>query len=50
MHPHPSVTHRTLTDAPPVEVHLAWRLPPTHRAVGELRDLVVAVVRASTGP
>jgi len=50
MHPHPSVTHRALTDAPPVEVHLAWRLPPTHRAVGELRDLVLAVVRSSPRP
>lgn len=50
MHPHPAVTYRPLTDVAPVEVHLAWRLPPTHRAVGELRDLVVAVVRASTGP
>jgi DNA-binding transcriptional LysR family regulator len=45
MHPHPAVAYRPLTDAPDVEVYLAWREPPTHPAVTELPDLVAAVVR-----
>ena len=43
-HPHPAVRYRPLTDAPGVDVRLAWREPPSHPAVPELRDVVVSVV------
>jgi DNA-binding transcriptional LysR family regulator len=46
MHPHTGVTFRPLTGAPAVDVHLAWREPPTHPAVTALLDLAVAVVTA----
>jgi DNA-binding transcriptional LysR family regulator len=44
LHPHPAVAYRLLTDAPGVDVHLAWRQPPTHPAVPELLDVVRAIV------
>jgi DNA-binding transcriptional LysR family regulator len=44
MHPHPAVSYRPLTDAPDVDVYLAWRTPPSHPAVAELLDLAKAVV------
>jgi DNA-binding transcriptional LysR family regulator len=54
LHPHPGVVYRPLTDAPGVDVHLAWRLPPTHPAVPELLDVVRAIVTSgaagSSGP
>jgi DNA-binding transcriptional LysR family regulator len=40
MRPHPGVTYLPLTDAPPVDVYLAWREPRTHPAVGDLLALV----------
>ncbi|WP_219415506.1 LysR family transcriptional regulator [Pseudonocardia nigra] len=49
IHPHPAVAYRPLADAPAVDVHLAWREPPSHPAVGALLDLVHAVVPAE-GP
>ncbi|NNJ03207.1 LysR family transcriptional regulator [Streptomyces sp. PKU-MA01144] len=36
MHPHPGVTYRPLTDAPPVPVLLAWRAGAPHPEVGAL--------------
>ncbi|MCZ7459587.1 LysR family transcriptional regulator [Streptomyces sp. WMMC940] len=36
MHPHPGVTYRPLTDAPPVPVVLAWRAAAPHPALGAL--------------
>ncbi|MEV4916406.1 LysR family transcriptional regulator [Streptomyces tirandamycinicus] len=36
MHPHPGVTYRPLTDAPPVPVLLAWRTGAPHPEVGAL--------------
>ncbi|AWI29689.1 LysR family transcriptional regulator [Streptomyces sp. ICN441] len=36
MHPHPGVTYRPLTDAPPVPVFLAWRAGAPHPEVGAL--------------
>jgi DNA-binding transcriptional LysR family regulator len=44
LHPHPAVSYRPLTDAPDVDVHLAWRQPPSHPAVAELLDVVKAIV------
>jgi DNA-binding transcriptional LysR family regulator len=46
MHSHPAVRYRPLADAPDVDVVLAWREPTSHPAVGELLDLVRAVVTA----
>jgi DNA-binding transcriptional LysR family regulator len=43
-HAHPGVTYRSLVDAPDIDVHLAWREPPTHPAVIDLLDLARAVV------
>ncbi|MGW7364482.1 LysR family transcriptional regulator [Streptomyces sp. NPDC054841] len=39
MHPHPGVTYRPLTDAPPVPVLLAWRATAPHPALGALTAL-----------
>ncbi|MEU2261121.1 LysR substrate-binding domain-containing protein [Streptomyces sp. NPDC019645] len=39
MHPHPGVTYRPLTDAPPVPVVLAWRAAAPHPALGALAAL-----------
>ncbi|MFD8193656.1 LysR family transcriptional regulator [Streptomyces wuyuanensis] len=39
MHPHPGVTYRPLTDAPPVPVVLAWRAAAPHPALGALAEL-----------
>ncbi|SDM91645.1 LysR family transcriptional regulator [Streptomyces wuyuanensis] len=39
MHPHPGVTYRPLTDAPPVPVLLAWRAAAPHPALGALAEL-----------
>ncbi|MFD7229683.1 LysR family transcriptional regulator [Streptomyces sp. NPDC059881] len=39
MHPHPGVTYRLLTDAPPVPVLLAWRATAPHPALGALAAL-----------
>ncbi|MFJ6634444.1 LysR family transcriptional regulator [Streptomyces sp. NPDC091376] len=39
MHPHPGVTYRLLTDAPPVPVVLAWRATAPHPALGALAAL-----------
>ncbi|MGW8954146.1 LysR family transcriptional regulator [Streptomyces sp. NPDC055709] len=39
MHPHPGVTYRLLTDAPPVPVLLAWRAAAPHPALGTLAAL-----------
>ncbi|MDT7625914.1 MAG: hypothetical protein QOF99_6815 [Pseudonocardiales bacterium] len=50
MHPHPAVAYRPLTDAPDVDVYLAWRQPPSHPAVGDLLDMVRAVVGARPEP
>ena len=44
MHTHPAVSFRPLTDAPEVDVYLAWRQPPSHPAVADLLDLVREVV------
>lgn len=44
MHPHAGVAFRPLTGAPDVDVYLAWRDPPTHPAVTELRDVIADVV------
>jgi DNA-binding transcriptional LysR family regulator len=49
MRPHPGVAYLPLTDAPPVEVHLAWREPRTHPAVAELLELVREVTSAHAG-
>lgn len=45
MHPHPGVTYRLLTDAPPVPVLLAWRATAPHPALGAL----VALARELSG-
>ncbi|MEU6703281.1 LysR family transcriptional regulator [Streptomyces wuyuanensis] len=39
MHPHPGVTYRPLTDAPPVPVLLAWRAAAPHPGLGALAEL-----------
>ncbi|WP_327683011.1 LysR family transcriptional regulator [Streptomyces sp. NBC_00467] len=39
MHPHPGVTYRPLTDAPPARVMLAWRASSPHPALRELLAL-----------
>ncbi|HEX4252799.1 MAG TPA: LysR family transcriptional regulator [Pseudonocardia sp.] len=44
MHTHPAVTFRPLTDAPEVDVYLAWREPPSHPAVADLLALVRQIV------
>jgi DNA-binding transcriptional LysR family regulator len=44
MRPHPGVAYLPLTDAPPVEVFLAWREPRTHPAVDALLALVRELV------
>jgi DNA-binding transcriptional LysR family regulator len=46
MRPHPGVTYLPLTDAPPVDVYLAWREPRTHPAVDDL----LALIRELAGP
>ena len=46
MRPHPGVSYVPLTDAPPVDVYLAWREPRTHPAVGDL----LALIRELAGP
>jgi DNA-binding transcriptional LysR family regulator len=46
MRPHPGVTYLPLTDAPPIDVYLAWREPRTHPAV----DALLALVRELAGP
>ena len=45
MHPNPAVRYLPLTDAPPVDVVLAWREPVTHPAVPDLLRLAHDVVR-----
>lgn len=45
MHPNPAVRYLPLTDAPPVDVILAWREPVTHPAVPDLLRLAHEVVR-----
>lgn len=50
MYPHPAVGFVPLTDAPDLDVYLAWREPPGHPAVAELLDLVRAVVAADHEP
>ncbi|MBT2440906.1 LysR family transcriptional regulator [Streptomyces sp. ISL-36] len=45
MHPHPGVTYRPLTDAPPVHVVLAWRDASPHPAVGALVALAHEITR-----
>ncbi|MEV4508490.1 LysR family transcriptional regulator [Dactylosporangium sp. NPDC049525] len=45
MHPNPAVRYVPLTDAPPVDVILAWREPVTHPAVPDLLRLAHDVVR-----
>jgi len=44
MHPNPAVRYIPLTDAPPVEVFLAWHEPLTHPAVPDLIALAHEVV------
>lgn len=44
MYPSPGVTYVPLTDAPPVEVLLAWREPPTHPAVAAFLRIAREVV------
>ncbi|MFF8607796.1 LysR family transcriptional regulator [Streptomyces sp. NPDC015346] len=45
MHPHPGVTYRPLTDAPPVPLVLAWRDAAPHPAIGALVTLARAITR-----
>ncbi|GIE37929.1 LysR family transcriptional regulator [Actinoplanes lobatus] len=45
MHPHPAVTYLPLTGARPIELHLAWREPPTHPAVPALATLLRDLLR-----
>ncbi|GAB3850423.1 LysR family transcriptional regulator [Dactylosporangium cerinum] len=45
MHPSPAVRYIPLTDAPPVDVILAWREPVTHPSVPDLLRLAHDVVR-----
>jgi DNA-binding transcriptional LysR family regulator len=45
LHPHPGVTYRTLTDAPPVPLLLAFTDPPSHPAVSELATLICEIIR-----
>lgn len=45
MHPNPAVRYVPLTDAPPVDVILAWREPFTHPAVPDLLRLAHDVVK-----
>ncbi|MET9436156.1 LysR family transcriptional regulator [Streptomyces sp. NPDC006551] len=47
MHPHPGVTYRPLTDAPPVHVVLAWRDAAPHPAIGALAALAHEVTRGA---
>ncbi len=47
MYPTPSVAYVPLPDAPAVTVHLAWREPPGHPAVGDFVALARAVVAAA---
>ena len=42
-HPHTAVAYLPLTGTPDVDVHLAWRDPPTHPAVAELLALLTTV-------
>ncbi|MGW1073491.1 LysR family transcriptional regulator [Streptomyces sp. NPDC002537] len=49
IHPHPGVTYRTLTDAPPVPLFLAFTDPPGHPALPELVTLIRDIIRP-TGP
>lgn len=44
MYPHPAVAYVPLTDAPPLHLHVAWRLPPTHPAVPALVRLLRALL------
>ncbi|MDI6100307.1 LysR family transcriptional regulator [Actinoplanes sp. NEAU-A12] len=46
MYPHPAVTYVPLTDAEPLGLHIAWRSPPTHPAVGELVRLLRSLLTA----
>lgn len=46
MHPHPGVTYRPLTDAPPVPVLLTWRASSPHPALPQL----VALAREVAAP
>ncbi|MFE6776427.1 LysR family transcriptional regulator [Streptomyces sp. NPDC057702] len=50
LHPHPGVSYRPLTDAPPVPVLLAWTDPPSHPAVADLVALAQQVTRQPAGP
>ncbi|WP_327011152.1 LysR substrate-binding domain-containing protein [Dactylosporangium sp. NBC_01737] len=50
MHPNPAVRYVPLTDAPPVDVVLAWREPVTHPAVPDLLRLAHDVVRRIPAP
>ncbi|MBO3741856.1 LysR family transcriptional regulator [Actinoplanes flavus] len=45
MHPHPAVTYLPLTGARGIELHLAWREPPTHPAVPALAALLRDLLR-----
>ncbi|GGM88513.1 LysR family transcriptional regulator [Dactylosporangium sucinum] len=45
MHPNPAVRYVPLPDAGVVDVYLAWRDPPSHPAVDDLRRLAHEVVR-----
>ncbi|RLK54070.1 LysR family transcriptional regulator [Actinokineospora cianjurensis] len=40
MHTFPGLTYRPLTDAPPLQLHLAWNDPPSHPAVTELATFI----------
>ncbi|GAA2635718.1 LysR substrate-binding domain-containing protein [Dactylosporangium fulvum] len=50
VHPNPSVRYVPLTDAPAVDVHLAWREPVSHPAVPALRRLARDVVDGAAPP
>ncbi|MFC4609181.1 LysR family transcriptional regulator [Streptomyces maoxianensis] len=48
MHPHPGVSYRPLSDAPPVAVVLAWRESAAHPAIPQLAALAREVATAAS--
>ncbi|WP_328474154.1 LysR family transcriptional regulator [Actinoplanes sp. NBC_00393] len=42
-YPYPAVAYVPLTGAPPIELHVAWREPPSHPATADLVALLRAV-------
>ncbi|MEW2081521.1 LysR family transcriptional regulator [Streptomyces sp. NPDC005283] len=48
MHPHPDVTYRPLSDAPPAPVLLAWRESAPHPALPQLVELAREVAAAGS--